>query len=152
MGFVRPDWDTYFLNIAEVVATRADCTRRQVGCVIVKDRRIVSTGYNGAPAGELGCASSGACPRGRFSHAEVPADTDYNHVPCVAVHAEANALIFARDWLQGATAYVTERPCGQCAAQLRGAGITRVVTPHENAPPVPGGTVGTNTSIVTEGV
>ena len=126
----RPDWDTYFLAIAEVVAARADCTRRQVGCVIVKDRRIVSTGYNGAPAGEDGCMTSGACPRGKYTHAEVPADTDYNQVRCIAVHAEANALIFAREWLTGATAYVTDTPCPQCAAQLRGAGITRVVTPN----------------------
>jgi dCMP deaminase len=61
----RPGWDDYFLAIAEAVAARADCTRRQVGAVIVRDHRIVATGYNGAPPGHRGCLSAGACPRGR---------------------------------------------------------------------------------------
>lgn len=141
---MRPSFDAYFMAIADVIKSRADCTRRQVGCVIVKRNRIISTGYNGAPSGEPGCATAGACPRGKFTHAQVPRDTDYNHVPCIAVHAEANALIYAREDLRGATAYVTDTPCPQCAGQLRGAGISRIVTPHEKAPPVPGGTVGTN--------
>lgn len=61
----RPGWDDYFLGIAEAVAARADCTRRQVGAVIVHDHRIVATGYNGAAPGQPGCLSAGACPRGR---------------------------------------------------------------------------------------
>jgi dCMP deaminase len=61
----RPGWDEYFLKIAEDVAARADCTRRQVGAVLVKRNRVLSTGYNGAPAGEPGCLTDRACPRGR---------------------------------------------------------------------------------------
>lgn len=62
---MRPNWDGYFLGVAEAVAVRADCTRRRIGAVIVDpDRRIVSTGYNGAPSGQPGCLSAGACPRG----------------------------------------------------------------------------------------
>jgi dCMP deaminase len=67
---VRPDWDGYFLGIASAVAARADCTRRQVGAVIVKGNRIVSTGYNGAPSGLPGCLTDGRCPRGK--HYMVP--------------------------------------------------------------------------------
>lgn len=60
----RPSWDDYFLGIAEAVAARADCTRRQIGAVVVRDNRIVSTGYNGAPSRQLGCLAGG-CSRGR---------------------------------------------------------------------------------------
>jgi dCMP deaminase len=112
---VRPGWDDYFLNIAQAVSARADCTRRQVGAVIVRERRIVSTGYNGAPSGHLGCLSDGACPRGQH-FALGPFDNNFckcgNPWPCpewavpgssydtgpgacVALHAEQNALLYA---------------------------------------------------------
>lgn len=61
----RPSWDDYYLGIADSVAVRADCTRRKVGALVVKDNSIISTGYNGSPPGEPGCLSDGACPRGR---------------------------------------------------------------------------------------
>lgn len=124
----RPTWDEYFLTIARSVATRADCTRRRVGCLIVDaDHRIIGTGFNGAPSGEPGCLSSGACPRGRLSYAEVPKDAPYNN--CIAIHAEANALLYARTSCKGATAYITDAPCPDCAKLLRGAGIERIVYP-----------------------
>lgn len=121
----RPDWETYFLHMARVVATRADCTRRQAGCVLVDaDSRVISTGYNGAPAGDPGCLS-GACPRGLLTYAQVPEFTNYDN--CIAVHAEANALLYARASCKGATAYITDQPCPSCAKLLRGAGVERIV-------------------------
>lgn len=129
----RPDWDTYFLGITEAVAQRADCTRRQVGAVIVdSDHRIVSTGYNGAPAGMPGCLSDGACPRGQQSFRDVPPGGSYDTGPgsCVAVHAEANALLYG-DWARykGGVIYITDGPCDGCKRLIAGAGITRVVYP-----------------------
>jgi dCMP deaminase len=124
----RPSWDEYFLAIAATVATRADCTRRQVGAVIVKAHRIVSTGYNGAPSGQPGCLS-GACPRGRLSYAEL-AHQGETYDNCVAIHAEANALLYAsRDACEGAALYVTCEPCTACHKLIQGAGIVRVITP-----------------------
>lgn len=128
LGTVRPDWDLYFLNIAVAVADRADCTRRKVGAVIVKNHRVVSTGYNGAPAGRKGCLE-GACPRGA---SDVPPGSSYDTGPgsCIAVHAEANAIIYADyDKCLGATLYCTDEPCGGCQKLIDGAGISRVVWP-----------------------
>lgn len=124
----RPDWDNYFLVIARAVGRRADCTRRQVGCVIVDtDNRIVGTGYNGAPSGRPGCASEGACPRGQLSYEVVPKDSNYDN--CIAVHAEANALIWSAYIPKGSTAYITDAPCFSCEKLLAGAGIERIVYP-----------------------
>lgn len=129
----RPGWDDYFLGIAAAVAARADCTRRQVACVIVDDRhRIVSTGYNGAPAGHPGCASAGACPRGRATAEEVPHGSSYDTGAgaCIAVHAEANALIYGdATRYRGGTAYITHAPCDGCARLLAGAGLLWVIWP-----------------------
>ena len=121
----RPTWDEYFLGIAKAVSLRADCTRRRVGAVIVVDGRIVSTGYNGAPAGAPGCLSAGACPRGKLSVQEQPRDRDYGN--CDAVHAEANALLYAYRDVRGATLYCTDKPCVDCAKLIAGAGIKEVV-------------------------
>lgn len=131
----RLDWDCYFMNIAEAVAARADCTRRQASAVIVKGNRIVSTGYNGAPAGHAGCLSSGACPRGQLSQEELAAYSSYDAGPgfCIAVHAEANALLYAdRDKTEGSTLYTWSStpegaPCAGCRRLILGAGIARVV-------------------------
>jgi dCMP deaminase len=130
----RPDWDTYYLNMAGVVATRADCTRRQVGCVIVdEDHRVISTGYNGAPAGLPGCLSDGACPRGQKSYEEVAPFSTYAEGAgaCIAAHAEANALLYARTSCKGATAYITCPPCHGCSILLQAAGINTVIFPEE---------------------
>lgn len=118
---MRPDWDEYFMKIAEMVALRGDCTRAQVGAVIVKDHRIVSTGYNGAPAGQPGCLTDSACPRGR-GETEISGDYDL----CVAIHAEANAIVYAgREKCLGAVMYITRMPCAGCTKLIAAAGIAQ---------------------------
>lgn len=126
----RPDWDTYYMGIAEAVAWRADCTRRQIGAIIVRDSRIVSTGYNGAPAGKPGCLSAGACPRGQMSKTDVLPGSSYDTGPgsCIALHAEQNAILRAGLECRGATIYVTDAVCDGCARLIEGAGIVRIVT------------------------
>ncbi len=123
--------DDYGLQVARAVAARADCTRRQVGAVVMDDEgRIVSTGYNGAPAGEPGCASDGACPRGRLTYAEQPGKEGYESGDsrCVALHAEVNAVVYAgRERCKGATIYVTDAPCYLCELVIKAAGIARTV-------------------------
>lgn len=131
----RPSWDDYFLGIADAVAKRADCTRRQVGAVLVDaDHRIVSTGYNGAPAGEPGCASADACPRGRLN--TVPTRSQYatGEGRCIAIHAEVNAIRYAfkmhgafPDAASTLTMYVTCEPCPPCYDAINGFGIGRVL-------------------------
>jgi dCMP deaminase len=128
----RPDWDTYFLSVCEAIAARADCTRAQIGALIVDANHwIVSTGYNGAPSGAPGCLTSGACPRGRKSLAELPPGGPYSsddELYCIAVHAEANALLRAGRAATGATLYSTREPCHACTKLAEGIGIARVVT------------------------
>lgn len=124
----RPSWPEYFLNIAEAVAARAECSRRQVGAVVVKDNRIRATGYNGAPAGRPSCLE-GACPRGQSSVAP-GSSYDTGAGACIALHAEQNALLFAaRDDCEGATLYVTCKPCEGCWRMVQGSGIHRVIWP-----------------------
>lgn len=124
----RPDWDTYFLDVAETVSTRSSCVRAKVGALVVKDRRIRSSGYNDAPAGEPGCES---CPR-RLSTVQPGSDYDSGPGRCVAVHAEENALLYCnREDLVGATLYVTREPCYACTKSIKAVGIERVVTPFD---------------------
>lgn len=122
------DRDAFYLALAQAVASGADCTRRLVGCVIVLNNRVISTGFNGAPAGDPSCLA-GACPRGLLTYAELSEHTDYDNGPgrCVAIHAEANALLWAGSSCRGATAYITAAPCPPCTKLLRGAGVARVV-------------------------
>jgi dCMP deaminase len=123
---VRPDWDTYFLDLAATVATRADCSRRQVGAVVVRDNRIVSTGYNGSPPGGPSCLA-GQCPRAA-SGVEPGSSYDTGPGSCVAVHAEMNALLYAGvDGCTGSTLYLTHEPCDGCSKAISAAGITRIV-------------------------
>lgn len=127
----RPDTDTYYLGIAEAVSRRGECSRRQVGAVLVKDHTIIATGYNGAPAGEPSCLD-GACPR---ATSDALPGSGYAESGCSAIHAEVNLLIRAsRERSQGATLYVTEEPCVLCSPLIRAAGVARVVTPHAVAP------------------
>jgi dCMP deaminase len=114
---VRPSIDEYFLKIAYDVATRATCDRKLVGAVVVKDKRILSTGYNGAPKGMPHCDDSGHQLKninGRDS--------------CVrSLHAESNALDFAGQQADGATIYCTALPCYECSKRIVNAGIKKVV-------------------------
>ena len=128
MNEVRPTWDEYFLAIAKTVSLRADCRRRKVGSVIVLQNRILSAGYNGAPSGDLGCLDGG-CPRGLMSYEEVVASSAYDN--CTAIHAEANALLYARTSLVGATIYITSAPCNDCKKLIAGAGIIRIIYSEE---------------------
>lgn len=122
----RPDWNEYFLGIAKAVSVRSDCERDKVGAVVVKDHRIRATGYNGSPRGMPGCES---CPR-RTSGCASGADYSAGNGRCVAIHAEANALLYCdREDLKGATIYVTREPCYDCSKLIAGAGIVEVVTP-----------------------
>lgn len=129
---IRPGWDTYFLNIAHAVSSRADCTRRKVGAVLAAaDHSIISTGYNGGPSKGLSCLK-GECPRGRLTHSELPPDSPYDTGggTCVALHAEWNVLLRA-SWAQmiDATLYVTEEPCHICKSLIGGTQIASVVWP-----------------------
>ena len=122
---MRPDWNQYFMDIAELVKTRSTCLRRQVGAVIVKDKRILTTGYNGAPSGMRHCLELGGCMREKL---KVP--SGQRHELCRALHAEQNAIIQAAYHgisIQGGTLYVTCQPCSLCAKMAVNAGIRRIV-------------------------
>lgn len=111
----RPGWDEYFLGIAQAVAARGECTRSRVGAVLVRDKRIVATGYNGVAAGRPSCLD-GMCPR---ANNNVPKGVPYKGDGyCIAVHAELNALRDANVRgldLRGCTIYITKEPCEVCA-------------------------------------
>ncbi len=122
----RPDWDVYFLGIAKAVAARADCRRAKHGAVVVNDRRIVATGYNGAHSGGPSCLQ-GECPRGLKSTDKLPHGFGL-YEDCIAQHAELNALLYAGvAGAEGGTLYVTGEPCNLCRKVIRAAGIARVV-------------------------
>lgn len=122
VGQERQSWDEYFLGLAAAAATRSNCSRRQVGAVIVRDRHIRSTGYNGPPAG-YGHCDEGACPR-----AATESPMSYGYDNCVALHAEANALLFCSpDDRAGATLYSTAAPCFSCAKLIANSGVAEVV-------------------------
>lgn len=123
----RPSWAQTFGTIAEVWAQRSTCSRRQVGAVVVKENRVIGQGYNGAPSGKLHCVDGG-CPRGQLSYDDVPAGADYNTHPCVAIHAEHNAILQAGlKECADATIYVTDQPCQQCSNLIEHAGIKEVI-------------------------
>lgn len=147
----RPEWREYFLTIADAVSKRGDCTRRQVGAVLVgPDHRIIETGYNGVPSGKPGCLSAGACPRGKHykimntefykpgygeicatcktpwpCEDSVPPGSSYDTGPgmCTATHAELNALLLAGIRSRGSVMYVSETPCEGCKKAMAAAGV-----------------------------
>jgi len=126
----RISWDDYFLKIALVTAERSTCRRHHVGAVIVRDRRVLVGGYNGAPAGMKDCLELG-CLR---DAQQIPSGTRTE--VCRAVHAEENAIIQAAIHsanIKGATIYCTHSPCRRCAKMLCNAGIVRFVTCNEYA-------------------
>lgn len=120
----RPEWDTYFMDIVELVKRRSTCLRRQVGALIVHDRRILTTGYNGAPAGCKHCGEVG-CLR---EQQNVP--SGQRHELCRASHAEQNAIVQAAKngvSIDKGTIYVTAQPCVICSKLIINSGIERVV-------------------------
>lgn len=128
----RMSIDEYYLNIAKAVSKRSSCLRRQYGAVIVNNKEIVSTGYNGAPRGETNCCDLGVCHRLNAAHGT----GDYSE--CRSVHAEQNAIISAaRSEMLGATIYlygeengkeIEAIPCPICARMINNAGIEKIVT------------------------
>jgi dCMP deaminase len=120
----RPDNDTYFMRMADLVATRSTCLRRQVGAVVVKEKRVLTTGYNGAPKGLKHCAEVG-CVRLQNN-----IESGTRHELCRGVHAEQNAVIQAAYFgvsIKDATIYTTNFPCSVCTKILVNAGIAEVV-------------------------
>lgn len=120
----RQSWDEYFMGIAELVARRSTCLRRRVGAVIVKDKRILTTGYNGAPRGITHCEKAG-CLRGKMGIA-----SGERHELCRGVHAEQNAIIQAANFgvnIEGATIYTTHQPCFICTKMLINAQVKKII-------------------------
>ncbi len=120
----RPDWDNYFMNIAEVAATRSSCCRRQVAAVIVRDKQIISTGYNGTPTGVKNC-DEGGCPR---CNSNAPSGSALGE--CLCSHAEENAIVQAARHgiaVEGAKLYTTFSPCLLCAKMIVNSGINEVI-------------------------
>ncbi len=119
----RPSWDQYFMEIATLVAKRSTCLRRAVGAIIVKNKRILATGYNGAPSGIRHCAEVG-CLREKMQVA-----SGERHELCRGIHAEQNAIIQAAYHgvpIQGASLYCTNLPCSICTKMLINAGIKKI--------------------------
>lgn len=110
---MRPGWDAYFMAAAQWAATRSTCSRLHVGCVLVKDNRIISTGYNGAPAGHRHC-----------NH---PGDENVYGRCALSLHAERNAVSYSVVDPEGSTAYITHSPCLACLSLLNDVGVSRVV-------------------------
>ena len=123
-------WDARFMQLTETVATWSSCYQqnRHVGAVIVKDKRVMATGYNGAPVGIKSCEEKGECLRRKLN---IPSGTQ--HELCFAVHAEQNAIIQAARLgiaLTDAVLYCTHQPCVICAKMIINSGIKRVVFEH----------------------
>jgi dCMP deaminase len=120
----RPSWDAYFMGIARLVASRSTCLRRQVGAVLVKDKNILATGYNGTPSGISHCEQTG-CLRQQLG---VPSGE--RHELCRGLHAEQNALIQAAKHgvaIAGATLYCTNSPCSICSKMIINAGLEKII-------------------------
>ena len=121
---IRPSWDEYFMSIAELAATRSTCLRRQVGAVIVKDKKILATGYNGAPSGLKHCLDIG-CLREKLG---IPSGE--RHELCRATHAEQNAIVQAALFgvsIKDGVLYSTTQPCILCTKLIINAGIKKIV-------------------------
>ncbi len=120
-------WDHRFMEMAKLIATWTSCyvEGRSIGCVIVKDKRIMTTGYNGAPQGLKTCKEKGECMRRNMN---IPSGTRAEL--CYAIHAEQNAIIQAAKLgvsIEGATLYCTHQPCSVCAKMIINAGIEKVI-------------------------
>lgn len=120
-------WDKRFMDIAQLVSTWSSCARagRNVGAIITRNKRILTTGYNGAPSGIFNCRDKGVCMRDELG---IPSGTQ--HEKCYAVHAEQNAIIQAAKLgvsVEGATLYCTHQPCTICTKMIINSGISRIV-------------------------
>jgi dCMP deaminase len=128
LGMVRPSWDQYFLSIAKLVSTRSTCMRRRVGAVVVKNKQILTTGYNGAPSGITHCDKVG-CLR-----EELGVPSGQRHELCRALHAEQNAFLQAARHgisLEGGMLYITTQPCSICAKMIINVGIKKIIIEGE---------------------
>ncbi len=124
---MRPDWDEYFMKIAHAVKERSSCIRRQVGAIIVKEKQIVSTGYNGTPRGVKNC-NEGGCERCASSAQSNPSGTNLDK--CACSHAEENAVVqaaFHGIATNGSVMYTTNSPCTLCAKIIINAGVKKIV-------------------------
>lgn len=127
-NLTRPDWDSYFMKIAKDVSERGNCCRRQVGAIIVVDKRIVTTGYNGTPKGAKNCFDGG-CKRcaGESTRGQ-------NYGECICCHAEENAIVQAAYHgisIKDSKIYCLLSPCLWCAKMIVNAGIVEVIYEHE---------------------
>ena len=124
MADTRPSWDEYFMDITRRVATRSTCLRRAVGAILVHDKRIIASGYNGGPSGLAHCLDIG-CLREKLG---IP--SGQQHELCRGIHAEQNAIIQAARYgvsIEGSVLYCTTQPCTQSTKMLINAGITEIV-------------------------
>lgn len=124
----RPGWDEYFMELAQVVKKRSDCIRGHRGSIIVKDKRIIATGYNGTPMGAKNCFEGG-CERCKLRQEGKLASREAEGT-CICLHAEENAVIqsaYHGTSTIGATLYTTDSPCTHCSIMIINAGIKRVV-------------------------
>ncbi len=125
----RPDWDHYFMNIAEAVKQRVSCMSAKKGAIIIRNKQIISTGYNGTPRG-IGHCNEGYCKRCTLRHLGKIKSADYHSAVCICAHAEENAIVQAANngvSTQGAILYTTFTPCNMCARMIINAGIKEVV-------------------------
>lgn len=121
---MRPSWDEYFMEIVELIKTRSTCLRRQVGALIVKDKRILSSGYNGAPMGCRHCEEVGCVEE------QLNIPSGQRHELCRAIHAEQNAIVqaaYSGTSIEDCTLYATNQPCVMCAKMIINAGIKKVI-------------------------
>jgi dCMP deaminase len=124
----RPNWDNYFIDLAHVVKSRSSCVRDRIGAVVVQDKRIIATGYNGTPAGVKNC-SDGGCQRCMDRHNDIVKANERKDL-CICIHAEMNALLqsaYHGVSTKGATLYATVAPCLQCAKSLINSGIGEII-------------------------
>jgi dCMP deaminase len=121
---IRPSWDEYFMKLAHLISERASCLRRKVGAVLVKDKQILATGYNGAPMGAAHCDETG-CLRMKLN---IP--SGQRHEICRGLHAEQNVILQAAKHgvpLRGSSLYITCTPCSICAKMIVNAGINEII-------------------------
>lgn len=135
MKAARPTWDEYFMMLAKLTASRSTCLSRPTGAVIVKDRQVLASGYNGSLPGEQHCMDDGECFRRSVEWGEA-----MKYDMCRSAHAEANAIALAAKKgvpLEGASIYCTLEPCITCAKLIIMSGICRVVFEHSYDSPIP---------------